>query len=232
MQSKQPHLLRRYLLVTAGLIIMSFGVALSLEADLGTAPTSCIPTVLSAYPTIPLTVGAVTILFNAFLVLLQIVLLRRRFPPIQLLQLVVAFAFGYLTDGMVWLCSLLHLQGLFQAGGAVGGYLLRWVVCLISIVLVGIGAFFEVKANVLMLSGEGTVTALARVTGKPFHRIKVIFDSSLVATAAVLSLLGMHRLQGVREGTVAAALLVGPVVAVCTRWFPMVDRWLENKENA
>lgn len=67
----------------------------------------------------------------------------------------------------------------------------------------------EVKAGLVVLAGEGVVLAICQVIPVKFGYMKVGFDVTLVVTACVLSLVFTHSLQGVREGTVAAALMVG-----------------------
>ena len=83
------------------------------------------------------------------------------------------------------------------------------LICLIGIFLVAVGVSLEVKANVVVLAGEGVVLAICRVLPVKFGYMKVGFDVTLVVTACVLSIVFTGQLQGVREGTVAAALLVG-----------------------
>ena len=73
------------------------------------------------------------------------------------------------------------------------------------------GVSFEVTAGVAPLAGEGTVLALCQVLPVKFGTMKVTFDVSLVLTACLLSLIFLGQLQGVREGTVAAALCVGTI---------------------
>lgn len=94
------YVLRRYLLLCAGLAIMTFGVAFSIKASLGTSPISSVPYVVSLFA--PLTVGTATIVMHCVFILLQILILRRQYHPIQLMQLPVAVLFGYLTDFGVW----------------------------------------------------------------------------------------------------------------------------------
>ena len=61
-----------------------------------------------------------------------------------------------------------------------------------------------------MLAGEGVVLAICKVLPKvKFGYMKVGFDVTLVVIACILSIVFTGRLQGVREGTIAAALLVG-----------------------
>lgn len=76
--------LNNYSILIIGLFIMSFGVALSVRSNLGTTPISCIPYVLSFK--FPLSLGTITILFNTLLIIIQILILRSKFPKIQLLQ--------------------------------------------------------------------------------------------------------------------------------------------------
>ena len=199
MLNKLPvYILKRYLLLLVGLSIMAFGVAFSIKASLGTSPISSVPYVVSLFT--PLTVGTATITMHCVFILLQILILRKNYHPIQLMQLPVAFFFGYLTDFGVW-----AVQGI-----TCNTYWQQWIVCLIGILLVAVGVSFEVKAGVVVLAGEGVVLAICKVLPKvKFGYMKVGFDVTLVVIACVLSTVFTGRLQGVREGTVAAALLVG-----------------------
>ena len=194
------YILKRYLLLLIGLSIMAFGVAFSIKASLGTSPISSVPYVISLFT--PLTVGTATISMHCVFILLQILILRKNYHPIQLMQLPVAFFFGYLTDFGVW-----AVQGI-----TCNTYWQQWIVCIIGILLVGLGVSLEVKAGVVVLAGEGVVLAICKVLPKvKFGYMKVGFDVTLVAIACVLSIVFTGRLQGVREGTVAAALLVGMI---------------------
>ena len=191
------YILKRYLLLLAGHSIMAFGVAFSIKASLGTSPISSVPFVVSLFT--PLTVGTATITMHCVFILMQILILRKDYHLIQLMQLPVAFFFGYLTDFGVW-----AVQGIFC-----NTYWQQWIVCLIGILLVAAGVSLEVKAGVVVLAGEGVVLAICKVLPVKFGYMKVVFDVTLVVTACILSLVFTGRLQGVREGTVAAALMVG-----------------------
>ena len=192
------YILKRYLLLLAGLSIMAFGVAFSIKASLGTSPISSVPFVVSLFT--PLTVGTATITMHCVFILMQILILRKDYHLIQLMQLPVAFFFGYLTDFGVWAVQGISCNTYWQEG----------IVCLIGILLVAVGVSFEVKAGVVVLAGEGVVLAVCKVLPKiKFGYMKVGFDVTLVVIACILSFVFTGHLQGVREGTVAAALLVG-----------------------
>ena len=207
----KPATLKRYLLLLAGLSVMAFGVAFSIRADLGTSPISSVPYVISLFA--PLTVGNVTILMHCVFILMQILILRRNYHPIQLMQLPVAVFFGYLTDLGVWAVQGITCHTYWQ----------QWIVCLIGILLVAAGVSLEVKAGVVVLAGEGVVLAVCRVLPKiKFGYMKVGFDVTLVITACILSFAFLGGLRGVREGTVAAALLVG---LTAKRFGKILERW-------
>lgn len=211
MNNLRINMLKRCLLLLAGLAVMAFGVAFSIKANLGTSPISSVPYVVSLFA--PLTVGTATIIMHCVFILLQILILRRNYHPIQLMQLPVAVFFGYLTDFGVW-----AVQGI-----RCDTYLQQWLICLIGILLVAVGVSFEVKAGVVVLAGEGVVLAVCKVLPKvKFGYMKVGFDVTLVITACILSLVFTGRLQGVREGTVAAALLVGMIAKRLGKW---LEKW-------
>ena len=210
MEKTHIYIIRRYLLLLAGLAIMAFGVAFSIKASLGTSPISSVPYVVSLFA--PLTVGTATIIMHCVFILLQILILRKKYHLIQLMQLPVAFFFGYLTDFGVW-----AVQGI-----TCNHYLQQWLVCLIGIFLVAVGVSLEVKAGVVVLAGEGVVLAICKVLPVKFGYMKVGFDVTLVAIACILSFVFTGRLQGVREGTVAAALLVGLIAKQLGK---MLSKW-------
>ena len=190
-------LLKRYLLLLTGLSVMAFGVAFSIKASLGTSPISSVPYVVSLFT--PLTVGTATIIMHCVFILMQILILRKNYHPIQLMQLPVAVFFGYLTDFGVW-----AVQGI-----SYDTYWQQWILCLIGIFLVAVGVSLGVKAGVVVLAGEGVVLAICQVLPVKFGYMKVGFDVTLVVIACVLSIVFTGQLQGVREGTVAAAIMVG-----------------------
>lgn len=211
----QVYIVKRYLLLLVGLAIMAFGVAFSIKASLGTSPISSVPYAISLFT--PLSVGTATITMHCIFILLQILILRKDYHPIQLMQLPVAFFFGYLTDFGVWAVQRISYHAYWQ----------QWIICLIGILLVAVGVSLEVKAGVVVLAGEGVVLAICKVLPVRFGHMKVGFDVTLVVIACILSIVFTGRLQGVREGTVAAALLVG---TLARQFGKLLSHWKLEEE--
>lgn len=204
---------KRYLVLCVGLWIMSLGVACSIKGALGTSPISSLPYAMSGF--LPLTVGTCTIIMHVGFILLQILILRRQYDPMQLIQLPVALLFGYLTDFALWAVDWIQCTAYWQ----------QWLVCLAGICLVAVGVSCEVIADAAVLAGEGVVLAVCKVAPVQFSAMKVIFDVTLVVSACALSLMFTGEISGVREGTLAAALLVGTLTRQIRRPMGRLEDW-------
>lgn len=205
-------LLKRIVFLCVGLTTMAFGVAFSIKAALGTSPISSVPYVTGAIS--GLTVGTTTIIMNTLFVLIQIAILRRRYEWVQLLQLPAAVLFGMMIDLASYLIRDLNPTAYWQ----------QWIVCLRGIFLVALGVSMEVTTRLITTAGEGIVLAICKVAPIKFGNMKMIFDLTLVAISITLSLLFLHHLDGVREGTVAAAVLVGQLARQINKPMGVVEQ--------
>lgn len=188
---------KRYLIFLVGLFVNSLGVSLITKANLGTSPISSIPYVLSL--NFPFTLGNFTIFFSIFLIVLQLIILRKNFKLEHILQIPVSIIFGYFIDLTMILFSWVNPEA----------YIMKIVYLLIGCLILGVGVYMEVLADVVMLPGESFVRAIVLTWKTNFGTTKICFDVSMSVIAAVLSFVFAGRLAGVREGTVIAALLVG-----------------------
>ena len=116
--------------------------------------------------------------------------------------------FGYFTTFSNYLMSFLpDPHNIFIQLGMV----------LISTLLVAVGLFFYVPADIIPLAGEGVMLAVADVTKKQFSTIKLLFDISMVVISLITCLILLHSLGSVGIGTVIAAVLVGVELKLITR---------------
>ncbi len=230
MQARQPaELCRRYFFLIVGLFILSFGVALIIQASLGTSPSSSIPYVLhQAWPVVlvfgrklSISVGYYTDAVNLTLILIQLAVLRKRFRLESLLQIPVSLVFGWFVDFNLWWLSAWNPRF----------YPLQLLTLLAGCAFLGFGVACQVTADVAMMSAEATTKAISDVSGGEFGSCKIFMDCSLVAVAALISLCSMHRLVGVREGTVIAAMICGVFVKLFRPLLKPVDRRLAGKDT-
>ena len=159
-----------------------------------------------------------------FIILAQVVLLKKDFKPFQFLQIGVTFLFSACIDLSMALLSYLNPQGILA--------------CLISLLsgcaILAFGISVEVAPDVLMVPGEGLVSAITRVTGKRFGSVKVAFDTTLMVCALILSLIFFRGINGLGIGTIVSALIVGKIGNFFNRRLKLISliRELRPQETA
>lgn len=202
----KKELVKRYLLLILGLFLSALGVAFTKHGELGVSPISSVPNVLS-YKFTFFTMGSWLIIWNCVLIVGQIIILRKKFQMIQLLQIPLSFLFGYFTDFGLWCVSFIPVEQ----------YPIRLLMVFIGIIILGLGISLAVIANVIMNSGEAFVKAVSDSIHKEFGNVKVVFDLCCVSLAIILSLFFFDfSIVGTREGTVLSAAFTGFVVKFFT----------------
>lgn len=210
----KTELIKRYIFLLVGLFVNGLGVSFITKAGLGTSPITSIPYTLSLGFT-P-TVGMFTLVFNIFLIILQVILLRRNFQLQNLLQLPIIALFSFFID------LTMSLLGFIQPET----YVLKVISLVIGCLILGFGVFMEMVANVAMLPGEATVRAVSDVFSTDFGKTKIAFDSSMTIIAAILSFIMFKHLDGVSEGTIVAAILVGFIARLFKKYIGGIEKIL------
>lgn len=193
---------KRYILFIISLFFSALGVAFTKHGEVGVSPISSVANILS-YKFTSLTLGSWLIVWNCVLILGQIILLRKNFKLIQLLQVPLSFLFGYFTDFGMWCVNRIPTDI----------YPVKLLMVVIGVVILGFGISLAVIANVIMNSGEAFVKALSDIIRKDFGNVKIAFDISCVSASILLSLIFFNfKIVGTREGTIISALMTGVVV--------------------
>lgn len=217
-------LFRRYLLFCVALFINALGIAFITRAALGTSPITSVTYVLSMFT--PFTIGEWTIMLNILFVVLEPFMMTRQDLKddlrMYLLQIPISFCFGIFID----ICMHYILFWLNPAT-----YPSMIIALLIGCVTLAVGIALEVKANAAMLSGEYIVKVITKRFHGEFGYVKLGFDITLAASACLLSLIFMSGVYGVREGTVVAALIVGPIVHFVSPYYAFLDKWIAPAES-
>ena len=98
----------------AGLFVMTIGIALSVKSNLGVSPVSSIPYTMTRVFGIEM--GNATIIFHCALVLIQLLILRKNFSLLVLLQIPVGIVFGKFTIVFAKLCFCCNWNFLLCSG--------------------------------------------------------------------------------------------------------------------
>ena len=204
--------IERLVWFSAGILINSFGIVLITKGALGTSQISSIPYVLSLQlPSISF--GMFSFIMNMVYIVLQALLLRRQFKPIQLLQIVVNVVFSASIDVFMAMLSFYAPQQLFT----------RVLSAIAGCIVLAFGISVEVAPDLIMVPGEGIVAAISKVSGRRFGSVKVVFDVALILIAALLSWLFFGNIVGVGVGTLLSAVSVGQFVNLINRHVPLLQ---------
>lgn len=196
----------RYIVYLISLFIISLGASLSIKANLGTSPLICIPYVCSLISN--LSVGTTSFLFSVLLILIQVILLKGDFEKRQYLQLVIGTIFSVFIDLTLFLVDFLNPADYFS----------QLALLILSCVVMAFGVLLEIKTEVVYIPGDGFIVAISKVLKKEFGKVKPYCDVSFVVIAAILSVVFLGYLAGVREGTVISAVIIGPIVRVFKKY--------------
>lgn len=196
------HILERYTLFIIGLFIASFGVALSTKAGLGTSPVASVPYSISLLSTC-LSFGGWLNIWSVIQISVQVLLLRRKCNPVEIIiQTILAFVYGYMTNFSCYLIRRL----------VVDTYTEQFICMLSGCFVLGFGIWVQLKGQVAMLPGEAMNRAISIVTGKKYENIKIFFDIMYIVASLLIGAFFLGGLKGVREGSIIAAILVGNII--------------------
>jgi len=200
-------LIKRLIVFCLGQFILAVSVVLAARSALGASPTTAIPNViyniLLSKGITNVGLGTLTTGMYIIFILVQLLLLRKDFKLYMLLEIAVSLLFGYFISAA---------QALLAPLPDPAGYAGRLIYLIACIPIIALGVVVYVSAQLVSAPAEGVTAAMSVKLGWPIPKCKLIFDSTIVIIAAVISLAFFRGLSGVREGTIILALLVGPVM--------------------
>ena len=207
-------MIKNYALFLIGLFIASMGVALSAKAGLGTSPVASVPYSVSLVNH-ALTFGWWLNMWSVLQIAVQIALLRKKCKPVEIIiQTILAFVYSYLTD---FSCKLI-------SGLQANNYIMQFALMILSCFVLGFGIWIQFKGGVAMLPGEAMNRAISEVTGKKYENIKIFFDVLYIIVAAAICFIFIGKLEGVREGSIIAAVLIGNIIKLYNSLYNKLTR--------
>ena len=175
----------RVIVYCVGLLLLAFGVAISVNSNLGVSPVNSLPYVISQILNVQMG-NCVTVVF-CFYILLQVLILRKDFQPVNLLQIVFSTIFGYFVD----------FAKLLVGDFAIPTYFGKLIMLAMSIVLIALGVLLYMDAQLVPMPMEGLSATIAKKLGKPFPTMKTVIDCLVVLIGIVLCFVFLGKLDGI-----------------------------------
>jgi uncharacterized protein len=203
---------KRYILSIAGLFLMGLGISLVTRSYLGTSPISSVPYVLCLV--FPISFGTFAFLLGLLFLIMEILILGKKFPKEQYLQVFVCLFLGITIDLGMFISSFI----------TPGFYVEKILMLILGCFVLALGVFLSVSSNTFLYPADAFVKIVAKKLGKKFGTTKIFFDSSLCCIAGLISFLSFGTLKGLGEGTIISALLVGYIITMIGTIFLRFNR--------
>lgn len=192
--------INRIVIYIGGIVLLALGGVLAIKSNLGASPISSLPLSISKVSRISLGTAA-AILFTIYVVI-QILILKRDFKKIQLLQIVFAILFGQIMN---FFNSIITIN--------INNFYSRILICILSFFITAFGVVFTITANIVPVAPDGLAQVISKKAKIDFGKAKIYFDCTVVVLAVSILLLNSKGLEGLGIGTILSALLVGRIVA-------------------
>ena len=192
--------------MVVSVLVMSFGVVLTVKASMGASPIVSLPNVLSSV--FGLSLGTmIFIVYSIFIVMEWAIIRDRGRILLTLSQLPFSMLFSVFVDLIVWCLGSWEVSGPLE----------QWALIVIGTAIIGFGCVLEIDADISMLADDGLVLTISRATRVRLDKVMIIFDIVFVASAFIVSYAGFQDFVGVGWGTIFAGLTLGLFVRFFTK---------------
>lgn len=192
--------------MVASVLVMSFGVVLTVKASMGASPIVSLPNVISGITGLSLGT-TIFIVYTLFIVMEWAIIRDRKRILLTLSQLPFSMLFSLFVDIIVWMLGSWEVTGPVE----------QWVLVIVGTAVIGFGCVLEIDADISMLADDGLVLTISRATKVRLDKVMVIFDIVFVASAFILSYAVLQDFVGVGWGTIFAGLTLGLFVRFFTK---------------
>lgn len=193
-------MLKKISTTALGILLIYGAASCSIKAAIGVTPVDATMASLAAVSGMKM--GGLSILFQSCFFLGQIILERKNFRKTELLQIVYILLGGYLFN--FFLYTLLR-DVVFHS------YLTRLTACILAYTVCSLGCILVIDSKLMRIPVEGLAQVIADKKGLSLGRVKQIFDFLLIIFCVSITLI-FRADWTLREGTIIAALIFGPLM--------------------
>lgn len=204
--TQRPTFRKDLLEMVVSVLVMSFGVVLTVKASMGASPIVSLPNVLSSV--FGLSLGTmIFIVYSIFIVMEWAIIRDRGRILLTLSQLPFSMLFSVFVDLIVWCLGSWEVSGPLE----------QWALIVIGTAIIGFGCVLEIDADISMLADDGLVLTISRATRVRLDKVMIIFDIVFIASAFIVSYAVFQDFVGVGWGTIFAGLTLGLFVRFFTK---------------
>lgn len=195
-------LFKRIFVLVLGVVVVASSCALTLKAAIGVGAWDALAQ--TGYEVTGIAVGTIGMCCNFVCILIQVLVLKKKFRPIQLLQIPVSILLGVIINFMLY-----EVYSNFT----IDAYWMNVVLLIVAYIISAFAVGMVMVLDIVTFALEGACMAVSKVTGKKFHVLRQGVDVVSVILVIVISFTAGVPLA-VREGTIIGMLLFGPMMGI------------------
>lgn len=194
---------KKFLLYLLGLIVLSIGSNLFINANLGVAPSCTLALTLTYL--FPFGSYALFNFITNILLLLMEAFFSKSFSKTQVLQIVL----------VIFYSLFIQLVAPFISFMIPSSFLFKTLTVLLACFIMAIGSCLTITSELTVLPMEGLVGVISVIKHQEFGIIRMKLEISMTIIVGIFSFITMRNFSSIGIGTVLAAYLTGRI----TLWF-------------
>lgn len=199
--------IKNIILLTICVIITATGASLALKAAVGVGAWDALSQSISSV--LGIKVGTFSMILNISCVVIQIILLKKNFKPIQLLQIFIAVLLGSVVNFMYY-----DVFSRFT----INNYFMKLILLVLSQVICAVGVASLVTINFISFPLESCCMVISKRRNKNFGFIRQLVDIISILISLAVALIFKDNIA-VREGTIISMLIFGPMLNLFMKIF-------------
>ena len=205
--------LKRYIAIVVFVSLGGISAALALKAAIGVSAYDALTQTIADM--IHIKVGTMGIILNCSCILGQIVILKKDFKPIQLLQALVSVILGSVINFMLYEVYTFELTAYYQ----------NLLLLILAYVLMAMFVGAVMTINLVTFALEGLCMALEKITPFKFAKIRQAVDVISIILCLIISF-GFQLPLALREGTIIGMLIFAPLMGMFMKLEePLFRKW-------
>lgn len=194
--------IKRIMALLLGIITVGCACAVTLKAAIGVGAWDALSQTTSELTAIE--VGTCGIIFNIACVLVQIVVLRKDFKKVQLLQIPLSILLGVVINFVLY-----DVLGNIT----ISAYWMNVILLICGYLISSFAVAAVMVLDIITFALEGACMAVSKTSGKKFHVLRQGVDVVAVIICLTISF-SLNLPLAVREGTIIGVLLFGPLLGI------------------
>jgi uncharacterized protein len=193
---------QKFIIVAISMIITAMGASLGIKAAVGVGAWDALS--LSVSGVIDMKVGTFSMIMNISCVLLQLVLLKKEFKINHVVQIFVSIILGFVVNFMIY-----DVYSKFT----IENYWINVLLLVLSVIICAAAISVIMSINLIAFPLESVCMVISKKINKNFGAIRQSVDVISIVIALAVSFLFNESIT-VREGTIIAMILFGPLLNV------------------